>query len=67
MKDEYDFSKAERGRFYHPDAEMELPVYLDQEVRDYFAEKAKAQGIGTETLVNDLLRKEMALIQSVTG
>jgi len=32
MKDEYDFSNAERGRFYHPDMQLKLPVYLDQEV-----------------------------------
>jgi hypothetical protein len=32
MKDEYDFSKAERGRFYHRDATLAPPVHLDPEV-----------------------------------
>ena len=29
MKEEYDFSEAERGKFYRPDAEFDVPVYLD--------------------------------------
>lgn len=32
MKDEYDFSQGKRGRFYHPDASINTPVYLDQDV-----------------------------------
>ncbi len=28
MKAEYDFSKGERGKFYHPDAEYHLPIYF---------------------------------------
>lgn len=32
MKNEYDFSKGGRGRFYVPADEMELPVYLNREI-----------------------------------
>lgn len=42
MKDEYDFSKGERGKFYRPEAELNLPMYLDADV--YLSAKAKAQG-----------------------
>lgn len=28
MKPEYDFSNAERGKFYRPNARLNLPVYL---------------------------------------
>ena len=45
MKDEYDFSNAERGRFYHSDAQLNIPVYLDQDVESWFAEKAKIKGV----------------------
>ena len=31
MKKEYEFSKAERGKFYRPDIKLNLPVYLDDE------------------------------------
>ncbi len=33
MKSEYDFSKAERGKFYRKDAELRLPIYLDASVQ----------------------------------
>jgi hypothetical protein len=36
MKKEYDFSKGERGKFYRPDAEISLPIYLEPDVREYF-------------------------------
>ena len=36
MKKEYDFSKGERGKFYHPEAQLNLPVYLEPDVREYF-------------------------------
>jgi hypothetical protein len=36
MKKEYDFSKGERGKFYRPDIQLNLPVYLEPELREYF-------------------------------
>lgn len=41
MRDEYDFSKGERGKIYNPNATMNLPVYAD--VLDYFSAKARAK------------------------
>jgi len=67
MKKEYDFSKGERGRFFHPEATLNVPVYLDQDVESWFAEKAKSQDVELQHLVNKLLRKDISLIQEVTG
>ena len=64
MREEYDFSKGERGKFYTPNAKLNLPVYLDQEVLDYFSAKARAKGVELNQLVNDLLKKT-ALIEGV--
>ena len=36
MKKEYDFSKGERDKFYRPDAQLNLPVYLEPDLREYF-------------------------------
>jgi hypothetical protein len=36
MKEEYDFSEGERAKFYRPDAEINLPIYLETDVRKYF-------------------------------
>jgi len=67
MKEEYDFSNAERGKFYRPDTQLNIPVYLDQDVESWFAEKANAKGVILQSLVNELLRKDISLIQEVTG
>ncbi len=67
MKEEYDFSNAERGKFYRPNTQLNIPVYLDQDIENWFAEKAKAKGVNLQSLVNELLRKDKSLIQEVTG
>lgn len=65
MRDEYDFSNAERGKFYNPNAQYNLPLYLEADVLNYFAAKAKAKGVELNTLVNDLLKKDIDLIEGV--
>ncbi len=30
MKEEYDFSNAEQGKFYVPVEDVQLPIYLDK-------------------------------------
>ena len=65
MRDEYDFSEGERGKFFKPNAKMNLPVYLDNDVLNYFSAKAKAKGVDLNTMVNDLLKKDIALIEGV--
>lgn len=65
MKREYDSSQGERGKFFREDVKLKLPVYLDDEVQDYFRERAEAKGLDVDRLVNDLLRREIALIESV--
>ncbi|MEJ2387769.1 MAG: hypothetical protein P8Y27_10840 [Chromatiaceae bacterium] len=65
MKDHYDFSKGQRGKFYEPDAVFRLPVYLDENVQNYLTEKAEAKGVELSDRVNDLLRREIEIIESV--
>jgi hypothetical protein len=65
MKPEYDFSNAERGKFYRPNSRLNLPVYLDDDVRDYLAGKAKSKGVEVNEIVNDLLRKDIEIIEGV--
>lgn len=65
MQKEYDFSNAERGKFYSPDATHQLPIYLEPEVFSYFTDRAKNKGVGLNTLINELLKKDIDLIESV--
>lgn len=65
MKTHYDFSKGERGKFHQPGAVFRLPVYLDEKVESYLIAKAEAKGIDLSDLVNDLLRREIEIIEAV--
>jgi hypothetical protein len=67
MKDEYDFSKGERGKFYRPGVRMNLPVYLDEDVLKYLRERAEAKGVSLSDLVNELLKQDISLIETVKG
>lgn len=64
MPAEIDFSKGTRGKFFRPDARLSLPVYLDAEVQDYLAARAKARGVDVGQLVNELLKKDIELIEA---
>ena len=41
MKPEYDFSRAERGKFYRKGAEIRLPIYLDAKLQHRLEQVAK--------------------------
>jgi uncharacterized DUF497 family protein len=64
MRDEYDFSNAERGRFYRPDAELIPPVHLEPEVLAFLKARAVARGVSLDALVNELLKKDIERIEA---
>ena len=64
MKDEYDFTNAERGKFFREGARLVPPIHLDPEVLDYLSQRAAARGISLSLLVNTLLRKDIELIDA---
>jgi hypothetical protein len=57
MKDEYDFSNTERGKFYRHDAQLIPPVHLDPEVLSYLATRTEASGSSVSAIVSELLRR----------
>ena len=64
MPAEIDFSKGTRGKFFTPGAGLNLPVYLEAEVQAYLSARAKARGIEVAQLVNELLKKDIELIEA---
>jgi hypothetical protein len=64
MSNEYDFSNAERGKFYRPNPMLTPPVHLEPEVLAFFAARAEARGVSLNELINALLRKSIELIQA---
>ena len=65
MREEYDFSKAKRGKFYRPDAKLTLPVYLDEEVQAFIQAIAEKRKTDLSTVVNQLLRGDMQLADAM--
>ncbi len=65
MKEEYDFSKGVRGKFFRENAKLNLPVYLDEEVQSYLQERARSKGVEVAQLVNEMLRQGIKLIEAV--
>jgi hypothetical protein len=65
MKKEYDFSKGERGKFYRPDAQLNIPVYLEPEVAEFLQKYTKDKDVDIQTIVNQWLRNNIAVIKSV--
>ena len=60
---EIDFSGAKRGQFYKAGAQLNLPVYLDQKVQTTLAALASAKGVDFSAFINDLLKKDIELIE----
>ena len=63
MPAEIDFAGARRGQFHQAGAQLNLPVYLEQQVQATLAALASAQGVDFSALVNDLLKKDIELIE----
>ena len=56
IRDEYDFSRGVRRRFYQP-TKRTAPIRLDDDLILYFKRKASKQKVGYQTLVNAALRE----------
>jgi len=63
MKREYDFSKGIRGKFYRPDVQLQLPVYLDEDVADWVIRYAEQRQQDIQTVVNEILRRNKEALQ----
>ena len=63
MPKEIDFSGGERGKFYRKDAQLQLPIHLEASVQNTLAALANAKGVDLSVFVNELLKKDIELIQ----
>ncbi len=64
MKNEYDFSKGVRGKFYRPNAKLNVPVYLDGKVQQFVERIAEHKRTDVSAVVNRLLRSDMELVEA---
>jgi hypothetical protein len=63
-KKEYDFSKGVRGKFYRPNATLNIPIYLDDDIADFIQTYAKRKKVDAQIVVNEILRRNKELVQS---
>lgn len=65
MKKEYDFSKGVRGRFYHKNMKIQIPVYLDNDNMKFVEKIVRKKKSDTSTVVNELLRMDKELTKTL--
>jgi cytidylate kinase len=66
MKREYDFSNGVRGKFYRKGAKLRLPIYLDAKLQEQLERLAQKNGKDIGEMVNQLVQKEVELIEEFT-
>ena len=69
MKEEYDFTNAEQGKFYRPIEELELPIYLDEEVKEFFVNflKNKEDDISLNDVINSILKQNIEMAKNLAS
>jgi hypothetical protein len=67
MKKEYDFTKAEQGKFYRPIEKLDIPIYLDREILEYFlkSRKIKDKNFSISEIINALLKKDIEISEKL--
>lgn len=67
MKDEYDFTHAVQGKFYRPLEELDIPIYLDKEVKTFLMQRLHQENDATSLnqIVNDLLKKDIEIVKQL--
>ncbi len=68
MKDEYDFTGAEQGKFFHPLEELDIPIYLDKEVKAFFTTKLgdTRHPFSLNKMINSLLKKDIEIAKKIS-
>jgi hypothetical protein len=56
---EYDFSKGERGKFYRPGIQLNIPVYLEPDVAKVVRQRARRTDASIGAVVNESLRRDI--------
>lgn len=65
MKEEYDFSKSVRGKFFVPANEIRLPHYLEPGLEQTLNKMAERTGRSPDALLNILLENELRVLDKL--
>lgn len=64
MRKEYDFSRGKRGAVVPSPGKTRITIMLDNDVLEYFRERADSHGTGYQTLINAALKSAIDLAKS---
>jgi hypothetical protein len=67
MKDAYDFSKADRGKFFRTEAAPKIPLYLKPEVRRLLNERSQRQGRRGQRLGQRFIERNIEMIEATSS
>lgn len=56
MRKEYDFSRGKRGAVVPSSGKTRITIMLDDDVLEYFRERADSSGTGYQTMINSALK-----------
>lgn len=59
MRDEYDFSQGKRGAVIPSTGKTRITIYLDDDILDSFRQQAEVEGLGYQTLINQVLKTHL--------
>jgi len=60
VRNEYDFSKGKRGAVVASPGKTRITIMLDDDLIEFFRNKAETQGTGYQTMINASLRASVA-------
>ena len=60
MRKEYDFSKAKRGAYIQAPSKSRITIMLDDDILQYFRDRAESEGVGYQTMINAALKQASA-------
>ncbi len=69
MKEEYDFTDAEQGKFYRPIEELDIPIYLDREIKEFFLQNTQDidADFSLTKIINSLLKHNIEISKKLAG
>ncbi len=65
MKQEYDFSDGVRGKFYHPEIQEVIPIYLDSDAYSFVAKIARNKNEDISDVVNELIMADKQIADMI--
>lgn len=68
MREEYDFSNAVQGKFYRPIEELDIPIYLDKDIKEFLMSKMKnnSKDFSLNSIVNALLKQDIEISKTLS-